>query len=209
MGLGKTYSTKYLLDSNNSSGVAGQVLSTTSTGIDWVDANTVPGTGLWLANGNDIYNSNSGNVGIGTTNPSDKLEVQGGNIKIDTTTNADAKLILNPYSSALGTAYQWELVGASSSQNYNFQIREAGQTYVTVDSSVNGNAGYVGIGTTTPSSKLQVAGGIQMADDTATASAAKVGTLKYRVSGNNSYVDMCMQTGATTYAWINIVQNNW
>jgi hypothetical protein len=48
-----------------------------------------------------------------------------------------------------------------------------------------------------------------MADDTAAASAAKVGTLKYRVSGNNSYVDMCMQTGATTYAWINIVQNNW
>jgi len=69
--------------------------------------------------------------------------------------------------------------------------------------------GNVGIGTTTPQSKLQVAGGIQMADDTATASAAKVGTLKYRVSGNNSYVDMCMQTGATTYAWINIVQNNW
>ena len=69
MGLGKTYSTQYLLDSNNSSGVAGQVLSTTSTGIDWVDANTVPGTGLWLANGNDIYNSNSGNVGIGTISP--------------------------------------------------------------------------------------------------------------------------------------------
>jgi hypothetical protein len=55
MGLGKTYSTKYLLDSNNSSGVAGQVLSTTSTGIDWADANTLPGAGLWLENGNDIY----------------------------------------------------------------------------------------------------------------------------------------------------------
>jgi hypothetical protein len=71
------------------------------------------------------------------------------------------------------------------------------------------NTGNVGIGTNSPATKLQVAGGIQMADDTATASADKVGTLKYRVSGNNSYVDMCMQTGATTYAWINIVQNNW
>jgi hypothetical protein len=75
MGLGKTYSTQYLLDSNNSSGVAGQVLSTTSTGIDWVDANTVPGTGLWLASGNDIYNSNSGNVGIGTTSPDYLLDL--------------------------------------------------------------------------------------------------------------------------------------
>jgi hypothetical protein len=37
MGLGKTYSTGYLLDSNNNSGAVGQVLSTTSTGVDWVD----------------------------------------------------------------------------------------------------------------------------------------------------------------------------
>ena len=77
MGTGKTYSTKYLLDSNNSSGVAGQVLSTTSTGIDWADANTLPGSGLWLESGNDIYNSNSGNVGIGTTSPNNKLDVNG------------------------------------------------------------------------------------------------------------------------------------
>ena len=75
MGLGKTYSTDYLVDSNGNTGVAGQVLSTTSTGIDWADANTLPGAGLWLENGNDIYNSNSGNVGIGTTSPDATLEV--------------------------------------------------------------------------------------------------------------------------------------
>jgi len=77
MGTGKTYSTKYLLDSNNNSGVAGQVLSTTSTGIDWADANTLPGAGLWLESGNNIYNSNSGNVGIGVTGPTAKLDVRG------------------------------------------------------------------------------------------------------------------------------------
>ena len=67
----------------------------------------------------------------------------------------------------------------------------------------------LGIGTTSPASKLDVNGGIRMADDSSTASASNVGTLKYYTSGNNSYVDMCMQTGATTYAWVNIVQNNW
>ena len=82
--------------------------------------------------------------------------MQDGNIKIETTTNVDAELILDPYSSALGTTYQWELVGKNSANNYNFQIRENGTPYVTVDSSVNGNAGYVGIGTTSPAKKLEV-----------------------------------------------------
>ena len=48
-----------------------------------------------------------------------------------------------------------------------------------------------------------------MPDNTDPASAANVGTIRYRTSGNNSYVDMCMQTGASTYEWVNIVQNNW
>jgi hypothetical protein len=48
-----------------------------------------------------------------------------------------------------------------------------------------------------------------MADDTSTASVSKVGTLRYRSDASNSYVDMCMQTGTSTYEWINIVQNNW
>jgi hypothetical protein len=56
---------------------------------------------------------------------------------------------------------------------------------------------------------LQVNGGVQLANDTDTASASKVGTFRYYTSGNNSYVDMCMQTGAATYAWVNIVQNTW
>ena len=69
--------------------------------------------------------------------------------------------------------------------------------------------GNVGIGTTSPQSKLQVNGGVQLANDTASPSALKVGTFRYRTSGNNSYVDMCMQTGASTYAWVNIVTNSW
>jgi hypothetical protein len=71
------------------------------------------------------------------------------------------------------------------------------------------DTGNVGIGTTAPAAKLDVNGGVRVADDAATASATNVGTLRYRTSGNNSYVDMCMQTGAATYAWVNIVQNNW
>jgi hypothetical protein len=67
----------------------------------------------------------------------------------------------------------------------------------------------VGIGTTTPRSKMDVAGGLRVADDSAAASANKVGTLRYRSDANNSYVDMCMQTGASTYGWVNIVTRSW
>ena len=51
--------------------------------------------------------------------------------------------------------------------------------------------------------------GVQVGDTANAANSTNAGMLKYRISGNNSYVDMCMQTGATTYAWINIKQNNW
>jgi hypothetical protein len=70
-------------------------------------------------------------------------------------------------------------------------------------------SGNVGIGTTTPKSKLQVAGAIQIADDTAAASADKEGAIRYRKDANNSYIEMCMQTGAATYEWKIIYQNNW
>jgi len=51
--------------------------------------------------------------------------------------------------------------------------------------------------------------GIQISDDVDTATYLKAGTVRYRVSGNNSYCDMCMQTGAATWAWQPIFENNW
>ena len=43
MGLGKTYSTQYLLDSNNNSGAANEVLISTSTGVNWTDVSDIIG----------------------------------------------------------------------------------------------------------------------------------------------------------------------
>jgi hypothetical protein len=75
------------------------------------------------------------------------------------------------------------------------------------------NAGDTGIGVTTPRAKLDVNGGIKVGNDLSGAGSNKVGTLRYRyVPGspkNFSYVDMCMQTGTNSYAWVNIVQNVW
>lgn len=43
-------------------------------GTSWVNTQS---TGNWLNLGNDIYNANTGNVGIGMNQPIDKLEVNG------------------------------------------------------------------------------------------------------------------------------------
>ena len=203
--------------------------------------------------------SSTGNFGIGTTSPSQKLEVVGaaklhGNLIFDDSYNvvggdtlelqtggstkivldsADNGVLIDNGSGGLvsdtfksnfddniftGNVSISGDVGIDESiihngdvntkfgfvANDNFAITTAGFERVRVTS-----GGSVGIGTNNPVAKLQVSGGVQVADDSATATADRVGTLRYRTSGNNSYVDMCMQTGASTYAWVNIVQNNW
>ena len=75
----------------------------------------------------------------------------------------------------------------------------------------------LGVGTITPQSKLQVNGGVQIADDNAGLNiAAKAGTLRYREDVNigtpkasNTFIDMYMRTEDSTYEWVNIVTNNW
>lgn len=57
--------------------------------------------------------------------------------------------------------------------------------------------------------KVKSVSSISVGDDTDTASALNVGAFRYRVSGNNSYCEMCMQIGTSSYNWVLIKQNTW
>ena len=185
----------------NTGGGVRAIIDVNSTGVtagnlSLYNASNVVTTKLHNA-GDSFFNG--GNVGIGTTAPLANLDI----------------------SNVAGTTYQQWSYDNPGANNYNLTLSEtvtAGNVRFVFDQKNAGtqysdvlvfNQGKIGVGTDEPQSKLQVDGGIQMSDDTDTAVAGKVGTVRYRTSGNNSYVDMCMQTAASTYEWINIVQNNW
>jgi hypothetical protein len=162
MGLGKTYSTKYLLDSNNNSGAAGQVLSTTSTGIDWADVNTLPGSGLWLENGNDIYNSNSGNVGINITGPGALLQIGTRGTTSPVSIPTTNGILFDFYNEGNPYTRHASIISQASDLTeavIDFYTKPLQTTYAaaTKKVTIRGN-GNVGIGTAEPSAKLEVLG---------------------------------------------------
>ena len=132
------------------------------------------------ANDKVLYlEGSSGNVGIGTKTPGEKLEIAGSlllanNNDIKFNNSAGNKISAIRYNSSN------QLIianGNSPNGDIHFQSDVTSGLMMILD----GATDYVGIGdNTSPKSMLDVQGGIKMADDTDTASADKVGTMRYR-----------------------------
>ena len=102
----------------------------------------------------------TGEVGIGTASPDEKLHIIG-SARLEQTSNTNAVLSLHTNSTLLGSAYEWNLVGNNSANSYAFQIRQDSTSYLTIRNSAGGGGGNVGIGQITPSEKLEVIGNIK------------------------------------------------
>jgi len=141
---------------------------------------------------NLALNPIGGNVGIGTDSPDAKLELSSAQPRIrltDTITGISSGSTTGAIdfytsdASSEGNAVNAKIESYADSIYGRLGLRffTGGGGAPTQAMTINW-VGSVGIGTAGPSSKLQVDGGIQMADDTATASATKVGTMRYRTA---------------------------
>ena len=155
----------------------------------------------WTANGNDIYNNNSGDVGIGVTDPGAKLHVnsafegggptiivknaeQGGDVAID---------FLDFEGTLKGN------VGWAADEPSRFVVNQHGE----VDTALNEWGGNVGIGTAEPSGKLHVEG-----DDIVLANAPyeAQGRLFFKEHYNGNWGMSLVYNGNTT-TWHSVPEN--
>ena len=148
-------------------------------GSIWVNLSSA-NAGLWNSSGNDIFNTNSGNVGVGINTPTEKLHVVGnralfatnyvgigvGNpatgftsFQINSSANTFLGMYVNPgatgtpfYGYALnGTAKSYTSFNSAGNQFEYHQTSDATPDFL-INANIKAvfNTGFVGIGTSTP-----------------------------------------------------------
>lgn len=121
--------------------------------MTWTDPSSI-NDGDWNTNGNHISNANTGNVGVGTTSPQDKLHVMDGEIRISNSTGAPSIYFVDDTdASKMSINYQ--------RATDRLEIRDNTNSVQMVVTNATGN---VGLGTVVPRERLHVEGFIRMVD---------------------------------------------
>ncbi|RLD54758.1 MAG: hypothetical protein DRJ05_14110, partial [Bacteroidetes bacterium] len=130
---------------------AGKVMISDANGTaSWQDL-SMTSDDDWTISGNNMYSTVSGNVGIGTANPNQKLQIRNGNLTLMSQYEDAYIKLSSDEEEDITPAYIW------SENAKGFSV---GSTPGTPQLLVNAASGNVGIGTVNPDSKLHVLGDI-------------------------------------------------
>lgn len=142
----------------------------------------------WITSGTMISYS-SGNVGIGTSTPVDKLQVMG----VATTTSGTGNLSLIP--DYFGAAYIQSYQGVGIFRP--LKIDGLGLSFDAKGSNFIFSSGNVGVGTASPTARLDVAGEVKFGNTSSTCNATNEGQQRYNSSSKN--MEFCNGTGWMAY----------
>ncbi|MBY0316766.1 MAG: hypothetical protein K2Q26_14690 [Bdellovibrionales bacterium] len=144
-----------------------------------------------------------GNVGIGTTNPGQKLEINGGGVAAGVAIRGGAAV---PTFLDFGNTTRQATIGFASAANEwalgssaaDLVIRtESNSNKVMIGSTIGGpvlnvlGSGNVGIGTTNPVAKLEVSGNLKIGSDSTTCDSTRLGSMRFE----NDFLFVCKSTG--------------
>lgn len=120
----------------------------------------VEASAQWTTTGNDITNSNSGNVGVGKSSPTHKLDVLssiGAIARFDSTASAHTQVLINSASGfnvslalTRAGALKWSLGNIASNDRLVFLNSSSAEVFSVLQT------GKVGVGTATPTAQLQI-----------------------------------------------------
>ena len=167
-----------------------QILNYDGTSISWIGLVGLTGSSKWNSNGNNIYNNNSGNVGIGTTTPLFNLDVSG-NLRATggitgptgsfTYLNSVNNAIINGVTVGRGTDNSFP-VGTNTIFGYNAMQNLSSNTYS------NTAIGYAALQSDTTGANNTAVGAACLQDNTTGVNNTGVGsgTLQDNTTGNNN-----------------------